>query len=150
MKKILVVICFLIAHTANAQNRENQVKAIVQRLFTAMKSGDAGLLKSCFTDSAILQTIAVNRQTGAVSIKQTPVSDFIGQVKRLPKDSADERIMFDVVKLDANLASVWTPYRFYYGGRFSHCGVHSFQLVKVAGVWKIQSLIDTRRKEDCE
>jgi hypothetical protein len=62
----------------------------------------------------------------------------------------DERISFDLVKIDGELASVWTPYKFYAGEKFSHCGVDSYQLVKLNGEWKIQYLIDTRRKQGCE
>ena len=39
---------------------------------------------------------------------------------------------------------------FYYKGQFLHCGVDSWQLVRLNGVWKIQYLIDTRRKEPCQ
>ena len=35
-------------------------------------------------------------------------------------------------------------------GKFSHCGVDSFQLVFINGQWKIQCLIDTRRKQPCK
>jgi hypothetical protein len=45
---------------------------------------------------------------------------------------------------------VWTPYRFIFNGKFSHCGVNSFTLVKLNGEWKINYVIDTRRKEKCE
>jgi hypothetical protein len=48
------------------------------------------------------------------------------------------------------MAAAWTPYRFYRNGEFSHCGVNSFQLVKMAEGWKIVYIIDTRRKEPCE
>ncbi|HNA01067.1 MAG TPA: hypothetical protein PLN49_09415, partial [Ferruginibacter sp.] len=68
----------------------------------------------------------------------------------LPKDAADERITFDVVRVDGALAIAWTPYKFYFNGKFSHCGVNSFQLVRFNGEWKIQYLIDTRRKAGCE
>jgi len=61
----------------------------------------------------------------------------------------NERITFEIVKVDADLASVWTPYQFYYKDKFSHCGVNSFQLVRLQGIWKIQYLVDTRRKTDC-
>jgi len=68
----------------------------------------------------------------------------------MPKDAADERIVFETIRIDGPLASVWTPYNFYYEGKFSHCGVNSFQLVKINGEWKIQYLIDTRRKQGCK
>ena len=47
------------------------------------------------------------------------------------------------------MANVWTAYSFYFDGKFSHCGVNSFQLLKEAGEWKIFYLVDTRRKEGC-
>jgi hypothetical protein len=63
---------------------------------------------------------------------------------------ADERITFETIKIDGPLAVAWTPYKFYYEGKFSHCGVNSFQLVRLNGAWKIQYLIDTRRRTGCQ
>ena len=65
------------------------------------------------------------------------------------KNSLEERITFSSIHIDGNLASVWTPYQFYFQGKFSHCGVNSFQMVKENGEWKIQYIIDTRRKDNC-
>ena len=110
-----------------------------------MKGGDAKSLQECFADSAILQTI-----TRAGKIRTEVINDFITQISALPKDSADERITFDMVKVDDALAIAWTPYQFYYAGKFSHCGVNSFQLVRINGNWRIQYLIDTRRRINCK
>jgi hypothetical protein len=74
---------------------------------------------------------------------------FITAVTKPHKEIYDERITFDVVKTDGVLATAWTPYKFYVGEKFSHCGVNSFQLVKLDGNWKIQFIIDTRRKQPC-
>lgn len=73
-------------------------------------------------------------------------ADFVGKQQ---KSVADEQIVFDLIKIDGALAIAWTPYKFYFNGLFSHCGVNSFQLVKLNGEWKIQYLIDTRRKNGC-
>ena len=110
-----------------------------------MKNSDALSLQECFADSAILQTI-----TRSGKIRTDAVKDFITQISSLPRDSADERIVFDMVKVDDGLAMAWTPYQFYYAGKLSHCGVNSFQLVRLNGTWKIQYLIDTRRRTGCE
>jgi hypothetical protein len=118
-------------------------------MFIAMKSSDVALFKASFTDSAFLQTIATDRNTGRMKIKNEDIKAFAQTIGELPKDSADERITFDVVRIDGDLASVWTPYQFYYNGRFSHCGVNSFQVVRLNGVWKIHYVIDTRRKTNC-
>lgn len=110
-----------------------------------MKNSDTAALKACFAENAVLQTIG---RDGAV--RNESVSGFITQIGKLPKDSADERITFETVKVDENLAVVWTPYQFFYAGNFSHCGVNSFQLVRQNGRWRIQYLIDTRRRKGCQ
>jgi hypothetical protein len=114
-----------------------------------MKNADAASLKDAFADSAVLQTIARNKE-GQTIIRNEEVSGFADQIGKLVKDDADERITFETIKIDGPLAIVWTPYKFYYKGSFSHCGVNSFQLVRMNGKWKIVYLIDTRRRTGCE
>jgi hypothetical protein len=150
MKKLFILSIAVMAYTYSfAQTAEDSVKQIVNQMFVAMKTSDVPLFKASFTDSAFLQTIATDRNTERMKIKNEDINAFAQMVGQLPKDSADERITFDVVKIDGDLASVWTPYQFYYNGRFSHCGVNSFQVVRLNGVWKIHYLIDTRRKANC-
>lgn len=143
-KTAFLFVLFACVQFVRAQTAEDSVKAVINKLFEAMKAGDAKSLQGCFADSAILQTIGRN---GAVQTEA--VKEFATQISKLPKGAADERIVFDVVKTDAALAVAWTPYQFYYAGKFSHCGVNSFQLVRMDGVWRIQYLIDTRRR-NCE
>lgn len=135
--------------TASAQSSEDSVKAVVNTLFTAMKTADGALLRTAFSDSAVLQTIARNKE-GQTIIRNETVNDFVKSISSLKKDAADERIEFASIKIDGNLASVWTPYKFYFNGTFSHCGANSFQLVRFGKEWKIQYLIDTRRRQGCE
>lgn len=146
MKAILLLLAAsLSASPLFAQTPEDSVKAVINKMFAAMKGSDGATLKECFADSAILQTIARNGK-----VRTESVNGFLSQISSLPKDSADERITFDIVKVDGGLAIAWTPYQFFYGGKFSHCGVNSFQLVRSSGVWRIQYLIDTRRRTGCK
>jgi hypothetical protein len=150
MKNIFLTSMFICAAIVSfGQSAEDSVKQIVNQMFTAMKTSDVTLFKSSFTDSAFLQTIATDRNTGRMKIKNEDINAFAEMVGKLPKDSADERITFDVVRVDGDLATVWTPYQFYFNERFSHCGVNSFQVVRLNGLWKIHYLIDTRRKDNC-
>ena len=144
MKRTLLSLFLLlsIAATARAQTTEDSIKTTINNLFAGMKNGDAALLRSAFADSAIMQTIAKDR------IRTEKISEFADFVSKQPKGVADEQIQFETIKIDGPLAIVWTPYKFYYKGQFSHCGVNSFQLVRLKGEWKIQYIIDTRRK-DC-
>jgi hypothetical protein len=114
-----------------------------------MKNSDAALLKTTFADSAILQTVGRDKE-GRTIIENDTVDEFAAIVSKMPKGDADERIVYDIIKIDGPLAIVWAPYKFYYKKVFSHCGIDSFQLVKINGVWKIQYLIDTRKKKGCE
>lgn len=135
---------------AKAQSAEDSVKAAVNQLFEGMKTANAGLVKSAFADSAVLQTIITRNKEGKTVIRNEAVSGFADFVGKQQPGAADERIQFETIKIDGPLAIVWTPYKFYFNGQFSHCGVNSFQLVRLNGQWKIQYLIDTRRKDKCE
>ncbi len=149
MKKLLIFFACLIGLTAKSQTAIDSVKATVEKMFRAMKSSDTVLLKECFSENAIMETI-VRDKAGATSVRSEKLADFLGAIGKMPKDAADERISFDVVKVDGPLAIVWTPYKFYFNGQFSHCGVNSFQVVRIRGEWRIQYIIDTRRKQGCE
>jgi hypothetical protein len=132
----------------HAQEKMHQdsvaVVQVIQNMFTAMKTSDTNLLKNCFSPTTIFQTIA--NKNGVIEIKNQPLQDFINSIGKQSSGSLDERITIDKLLIDDRLASVWTPYQFYYKSTYSHQGVNSFQLVKVNDGWKIQYLIDTRRQ----
>ena len=151
MKQFLILLTAIILaqFSAFAQTAEDSVKAAVNKLFEGMKNSDGNVIKEAFADSAVLQTIGRTKE-GQTIIRTDAVSGFADQVGKMPKGAADERITFETIKIDGPLALAWTPYKFYYNGNFSHCGVNSFQLVRINGQWKIQYLIDTRRRQGCE
>ena len=150
MKKIwIVVIVSFSVSKLHAQTAEDSVKATINQMFAAMKSGNAKALLYCFADSSTLQTILKDKQ-GKLILRSEPITEFVKQVASMPKDAGDERIIFDAIKIDGAMAAVWAPYKFYYNGKFSHCGVNNFVLVKLNNQWKIQYIIDTRRRMGCE
>lgn len=149
MKYVLTLsLTMVLLSSAYSQSTEDSVKAVINNLFTAMKTADSVSVKNVFSEWAVLQTIGRNKE-GGIMIRTDEVAGFASFVGKSTKGDADERISFGAVHIDGALASVWTPYQFYYKGNFSHCGVNSFQLVRINGQWKIQYLIDTRRKDNC-
>lgn len=148
MKKVLFIclLSFISLSTQAQTTEEDLVKAAVNKLFTAMKESDSAVLIQCFTDSAILQTIVYKYKSEESPVVRTEsIKNFAESISKLPKGAADERIQIDVIRINGSLlASVWAPYQFYFKDKFSHCGVNSFQLVKMKGGWKIQYIIDTR------
>ena len=142
MKKIFFL---LISSFSFAQNTsEKEIIKPIENLFNAMKSADSLGVKNAFSGSAIMQTFGKNQQ-----IRTDKVEDFAKQVGSSKVGDLDERFTISKILVDGNMASVWVPYQFYYKGNFSHCGVNSFQLTKLNNEWKIQYIIDTRRKENC-
>jgi len=131
-----------------AQGEKAGVKSTINRFFEGMRKADSTLIKSTLAPAAILQSV-VQKKDGTAEVKTELFQEFITAVSKPHPEVYDERITYDVVKIDSALAIAWTPYKFYVGSTFSHCGTNSFQLVKLNGNWKIQYIIDTRRKEAC-
>ncbi len=151
MKRILcLTFAFFVFHNIGlAQNAEDSVKNVINSMFTAMRNADSNSLKSVFSDGVILQTIATSKD-GDQIVRTQKIESFIQSISLLSVNDADEQIKFETIKIDGPMAIVWTPYKFYYKGNFSHCGVNVFQLVRLKEGWKINYLIDTRRKQHCE
>jgi ketosteroid isomerase-like protein len=143
---VLACCCFIVSNL-KAQSAEDSVKKVINKMFVAMKNADANSLAECFADSAILQS--VSERNGKVTIMNEPVKSFVDFVGTTTKGDADEQITFDMVKTDGALATAWTPYKFYLGTTFSHCGVNFFQLARTADGWKIIHIAYTIRKDNC-
>ncbi len=152
MKKTLILIFllgFVFWSQASAQTEEEQVEAVIRSLFDGMRAKNADQVAAAFAPDALMQTVQAKPEGSQVG--SNAVADFVKRISTTPAETnLDERILDYQIKVDGTLASAWTPYRFYVNGNFSHCGVNSFQLVKMAEGWKIVYIIDTRRKEPCE
>lgn len=101
----------------NSQPDSVAVAQVIQNMFTAMKTSDTNLLKTCFSPTSILQTIA--NKNGVIEIKNQSLQDFINSIGKQPSGALDERIVMDKLLIDDHLASVWTPYQFYYKSTYS-------------------------------
>jgi len=150
MKKycFFILLCLASLFTS-AQTAADSIKTVVNNLFVAMKNSDGNGIKACFAKNAILQTIARNKEMKD-ELETDSVEAFARLVQSMPKKVADERVVFDSIHIDGPMAAVWAPYEFYFKGQFSHCGVDHFVFIREEGLWKIQYLIDTRRKQGCK
>lgn len=87
---------------------------------------------------------------GIERLENENFNDFIKAITSIP-DSVNfqERLVNYSIQIDGPMANAWTPYEYRLNGKFHHCGVNSFQLIKEGTSWKIIYLIDTRRKLGC-
>ena len=128
---------------------EAAVRAVVDRLFDAMRAADSAGVRSVLHPKARL--ISVTESDGQPTIEILDSMDgFINAVGTAHEETWDERIWDVEVRIDGRLATVWANYAFYVGDRLSHCGVDAFQLFNDVDGWKIFEIADTRRREGCE
>jgi hypothetical protein len=120
MKALFIVLTFCNIRCFG-QGEEAAVQKTINQFFDGLRTSDSVVIKATLAPAAILQTI---------------------------KQKEGKTEVFSE-NMDAFITAVTKPYKFYIGEKFSHCGVNSFQLVKLDGNWKIQFIIDTRRKQPC-
>lgn len=138
----------LFANNAFCQNDEEAIKKAIMTMFDGMRAGDSAMVHSVFAEQVAFQRVQ-ETQDGKVRLINSDFNNFLKAVGT-PHDKVwDERIEFGPILIDGKMASVWTPFKFYFGDQFSHCGVNSFRLYKTDTGWKIFHLVDTNRKDNC-
>ena len=148
MTRLVLLAVLLAAAPASAQDSDPdaEVRATIARLFDGMRAKDTTAVRSTLHPSARLMTSG--GMDGPRGVTESPVADFLRAVAQAPVE-LDERLADDYpVLIDDGLAVAWTPYRFYAGGRLSHCGTNAFTLALVSDGWRIVQVVDTRRR-DC-
>ncbi|RNC87073.1 MAG: nuclear transport factor 2 family protein [Winogradskyella sp.] len=152
MKKYtLFAITLLFVSFGFSQNSEEEnVKETIIEFFDAFHKQDTVKLKSMAKGNVQLQSISKNKE-GKTRLSENDYNQFVRSIAGIPKDKTfEEKLLGFDIKIDGNMANAWTPYEFWFDGNFSHCGVNSFQLVKVEEDWKIIYLVDTRRRQGCK
>ncbi len=143
---LLLCVCPVFAY---AQNDTAGVRLAIETMFNGMRKGDSALVRSAFHHKATLHS-TLKRKTGETDFVTDPLSDFIKAVGTPHTEIWNEVIWNYEIKIDGIMATAWTPYTFYLGDKLSHCGVNAFTLMNTDKGWKIVSITDTRRKENCK
>lgn len=135
---------------SQSKDSENTPKKMVEDFFTAFHQQDTVKLEEFAIESTQLQSISIDAE-GNTELHTDSYQKFLKGIASIPKDATFQEKLheFRVEENNGALATVTTPYTFYYNGNRTHCGVNSFTLVKLNGKWKISYLIDTRTK-DCD
>ena len=140
------VFLFCLSPVAKAQSPGETV----EMFFTAMNSSDVTAIKSLVDEQCTLQTIAYSRQSQKTELHSVDLEDFYHMLEdKQPDMKFEEKIYNLQVNQDCDMAVVWAPYKFYINEKFSHCGVNLFTLAFISENWKVLSITDTRRKENC-
>ena len=147
MKGVLILLLSpLFLFGQNQINKdEDQIKSVILKTFSAMKSVDSVALKFCFTEKAVLHISQV-RPEGNI-VREVPIANFVQNVMTRKPGDMDERVLsWGPILIDHEIATAWVPYEFYLNGKFTHKGVDAFILVKVGEEYKIQTLLYNMQK----
>ncbi|UAJ13585.1 hypothetical protein [Aquirufa lenticrescens] len=142
MKKILLLLllCPLLAMSQQKTSDEDQIKAVILKTFSAMKSVDSVALKSCFMSNAMLHISQVKPEGN--TLREVPAAKFIQNVMTRKPGDMDERVLsWGPILIDEEIATAWVPYEFYFNGKFTHKGVDVFIFVKSGNEFKIKTLL---------
>ena len=132
-----------------AQSAEEEVQAVVDALFDAMRAADSAAVRELFHPEMGKMASSGDRD-GVAGVGFGAISGFVEAVGGAEPGAFDEKIGPAEIRIDDNLATVFTPYAFHYNGNLSHCGVNVFLIARVGENWRIVGLADTRRKQGCE
>jgi hypothetical protein len=145
----MILLSGFLSVTSAQPSQPKEVQAVIDQLFEGMLNSDSSMVANSFRGEAIMQTIR-NHPDGTVEVVSGSLNDFLTRIQQSEPGQLNEKLGGYDIKIDGELASVWTPYEFYVGDEFSHCGVNSFQLVNTENGWKIFHIVDTRRQTSCK
>jgi hypothetical protein len=136
---ILLFVCL----TAVSAIAEDSPTAVVQKLFDAMSKHDAEMARTLFLPEAMLFSVRPDGTSSA-----TPHQKWVERMGA-SKDAWLERIWSPTALEHGTVAVVWAQFDFHLNGKFSHCGIDSFSLLKTAAGWKIAGVADTHETTGC-
>lgn len=139
--------CFLFtAFLLPAQTAdEHAALAAAQRVFDAMAAHDATMLRQAVLPDARLYAI---REDGTAS--STAATDFATQIGGIKSVLVERFTGTPRVIVHGRIAQVWGEYVFLRDGKFGHCGVDSFDLLKTADGWKVAAIVYTSETTGCK
>lgn len=142
--RIVFLLTLLAANLMRAQTApEKAVIDAVQKLFNAMEAKDAATIRTAMLPGAQLVSIRPDGKATVTLVEK--FAETIGAAK----DSLVEKMWDPKVLLEGKIATLWAPYDFHRGGKFTHCGIDAVSLLKVDGEWKIASITYTVIQEGC-
>jgi hypothetical protein len=128
---------------AGAQADSAAVLAVAQKLLDAINASDTSMARAVLAPGAQF----VSARPGGAPRRQSD-SIFIRSIASRATKYL-ERMWTPTVRVKGAIADVWAPYDFHVDGKFSHCGVDTFTLLKGASGWQIVNVAYTAEPTGC-
>ena len=141
--RFFIAALLALAPLAAQTSDEKDVVAVAQKAFDGMKAHDSVIILSTMLPDARLLAV---RDTGPTV---TTAADFASSIAANKSDFLERFTAAPRVLIRGPIAQVWGEYEFLRDGKFHHCGVDSFSLLKTAEGWKISHIIYTSETTGC-
>ena len=128
---ILCAVAPAITHAQGMADRD-QVLKTVQAFFDTMTAKDVDGARKILMPQGRFH--AVRMRDG--NIRSFSNEEYLADLQAA-KRTMRERIWNPEVRVRGAIATVWTPYDFWIDGKYSHCGIDAFDLVKTDEGWKL-------------
>lgn len=120
----------------------DEIVAALQTVFDALAGRDADLLRGVM-DPDIVMSYSETTSDGEIVFGSSTLEELASRIEMSPAPLI-ERMWDPVVRVSGAMATIWTPYDFYVGAEFSHCGVDAATLMSTEDGWKVVGLDWTR------
>ena len=133
----LPLLLFAFSQCYAQQNTEAEKKEILGRVnlfFKALETKDTVLYNTLVFPNEQIWTVRKQKDTLKNSVRS-----FTDDMKKLAAMNTviEERPLSYEIKIHNDIAIAWVPYTLSLSGKFSHCGVDVFTLIKTGDGWKI-------------
>jgi ketosteroid isomerase-like protein len=131
-----------------ARGEKAAVVAVVQAFLDALAAKDPEALAATMMPDGAIHSVNMGAGRESEPIRGRTTADDVASIATT-RAALLERIWEPDVRVHGRVAVVWTPYDFWTDGRFSHCGIDAFTLLKAPDGWKISSIAYTVEPEGC-
>jgi hypothetical protein len=121
--------------TAQPSNTEREaVLAVVQRFFDTMTARDVDGARQVLQPQGRFH--AMRMRDGKPDVRAFSNEEYFADLQA-SRQKMQERIWSPEVRISGVIATLWAPYDFWIDGKYSHCGIDAFDLIKTEDGWKI-------------
>ena len=120
---------------------EQAVLAPVNELFAGIAAKDAARILAAAQAEGRLTAIPEGKP-----LRSLTWTEYAARFKPGEGPALEERLVgTPAIEIDGDAALVWSPYEFLVDGKVTNCGIDHFDLVRVAGQWKVLNVTWTQR-----
>jgi hypothetical protein len=132
----LLILFAMLPATSSMQSATDRdaVLKVIQIFFDTMTARDVEGARKIMVSEGRFH--AMDMRKPHIDPESFTNDEYFGRLQQ-SKETHRERIWNADVRVHGLIATVWAPYDFWTDGKFSHCGVDVFALIKTSDGWKI-------------